>query len=239
MSYILITTTARQMAGEKKMARRKMYNPLRRRRRKRSRRRKNPIDVNQDLLGGVSIKDLGYATAAVAGLNLLENTITKYFNLDLSGFGRLGTAVSKLGLGIGGALLAEQAGILSKNSELDKMIKLAAVFGAVQDIAVGLVEQLSGVAESFGLGELISHPASQGSVSLSEFGLGGLVDAMGQPAVTGMGYTANQYGDPQASLGGAFYAGNASLPQGAAQQPDFMNMVPGRSDLSAVPDFMR
>ena len=240
--------------------------------RRRRRRRKNPLDIDQEILGGVSIKDLGFATAAVAGLNILESSFSKYVGLDLSGFGRLGTAASKLGIGIGGALAAEAAGVLKKNSELDKMIKLAAVFGAVQDIAVGLVEQLSGAAEAFGLGELISHPASQGSVSLSEFGLGELsynpnalgknegnysvgpdgviFNSLGQvyenqvgettdQRAANLGYTANQYGDPLASLGGGFYAGNVALPQGAAQHPDFMNMVPGRSDLSAVPDFMR
>lgn len=242
-------------------------------RRRNPRKKKNPFNLQQEIVSGVDVKDIMVATAAAAALQILESGVSRYVNLDFGG-GRLGSAAAKLGIGLGGTVLAEKAGLIERGTEFDRFLKLAAVFSSASDVAQFAIGGLESSVEAFGLGEIIAHPASQGQVVLSELGelsynpyaLGNVrrapnqslytvgeavapaaakgdvvVSNLGYAADAYLGYASDQYGDPRSmgNLGGAFYAGNVGLPQGAAQHPDFMNQVPGRSDLSAVPDFMR
>lgn len=242
---------------KRKLSIRFLNNPKKRRKR---RKRKNPIELNRPVLGGISLKDAGIIGGSLAALNLAENALQRWGIVDLSGYGRYATAVIKLGIGLGGAMLAERANIFMRGSSTDRMFKIAAVAAALGDLARGFSEQVVSPAMDalglgyavgpgdFLLGETVANPADTGSVVLSN-GLGYAVgpqdymlgETVANPAsqgavvTTGLGELSyNPHG-----LGGGFYAGNVSLPKQSGEHPDFMNQVPGRPDLSAVPDFMR
>lgn len=248
----------RRGAKPRRLSVRFLNNPKRKRRKKR---RKNPMDIRQDLLGGISYQQAAIIGGSLAVLCLAENALQNWGVIDLSSYGRLATAGSKLAIGLGGAWGAEKAGLLDRGSDTSRMFRIAAIASALGDLAKAACNNIYPAAmEALGLGyavgpqdyilgETVANPADQGSVVLSNGALGYAVgpqdymlgETVANPAsqgavvTTGLGELSyNPHG-----LGGGFYAGNVSLPKQSGEHPDFMNQVPGRPDLSAVPDFMR